>query len=119
MDCLVDTNILIYTLNGALNPSRFEPVSWYYFFISEVEILGKPRLHASDIQTIKELLNTCTPALFNPKLVPLASDLRREYRLKTPDALIAAASIFYDLPLMTSDKDFPGVDPLSLIMIEF
>jgi len=32
--------------------------------------------------------------------------LRREFRLKIPDAIIAATALFLNVPLLTADSDF-------------
>ncbi len=35
--------------------------------------------------------------------------VKQQYNLKLPDAIIAATSICYDLPLLTCDKEFKKV----------
>ena len=42
----------------------------------------------------------------------------QKYKVKIPDAIIAASSIVYGLPLITSDADFKIIKELSLIFIE-
>ncbi|MCL2074236.1 MAG: PIN domain-containing protein [Marinilabiliaceae bacterium] len=38
--------------------------------------------------------------------------------MKLPDAIIAAISIKYNLPLVTSDKDFRKIPNLDLVLID-
>jgi len=45
-----------------------------------------------------------------------AADLRRQRRIKLPDAVIAATAIVYDLTLITNNtKDFAGIENLRLL----
>ena len=118
MDYLVDTNILIYTLDGTIDPSRFEPGNWFYFFISEIELSGKPGLTGEQLSIIKDALSICQKAHYHNQMVDIASHLRRTYKIKLPDALIAACAIFYDLPLLTADKGFATIKELNLVLLE-
>jgi predicted nucleic acid-binding protein len=118
MDYLVDTNILIYTLDGTIDPSRFEPGNWFYFFISEIELSGKPGLTGEQLSIIKDALSICQKAHYQNQMVDIASHLRRTYKIKLPDALIAACAIFYDLPLLTADKGFATIKELNLVLLE-
>jgi predicted nucleic acid-binding protein len=118
MDYLVDTNILIYTLDGTIDPSRFEPGSWFYFFISEIELSGKPGLTGEQLTIIKDALSICQKAHYHNQMVDIASHLRRTYKIKLPDALLAACAIFYDIPLLTADKGFATIKELNLVLLE-
>lgn len=46
-------------------------------------------------------------------------DLRKQYRLKLPDAMIAATAIYSNLPLITVDKQFGKISSLNIILYEF
>ncbi len=51
-------------------------------------------------------------AVDNP-LVQFAGDLKRQYRLALPDAIIAASALFLDVPLCTRNtKHFEGIKDL-------
>lgn len=54
----------------------------------------------------------------NDKIKELCISLKQKYKVKIPDAIIAASSIVYGLPLITSDADFKIIKELSLIFIE-
>ena len=45
-------------------------------------------------------------------------EMRNQYRLKLPDAIIAASAIVNDIVLITADKGFKKVAELQLIIIE-
>ena len=44
--------------------------------------------------------------------------MRNQYRLKLPDAIIAASAIVNNIVLITADKGFKKVAELQLIIIE-
>lgn len=56
---LIDTNAFIYLLNRhpALEPLLEK--DWFFSFITEIELLGKPEITQSEIQTIKGILAVC------------------------------------------------------------
>jgi predicted nucleic acid-binding protein len=39
-------------------------------------------------------------------------EIKKKYKLKLPDAIIAASAIAFDMPLITSDKQFKTVNEL-------
>ena len=45
-------------------------------------------------------------------------EMRNQYRLKLPDAIIAASAIVNDIVLITADKGFKKVEELQLLIIE-
>jgi predicted nucleic acid-binding protein len=67
-------------------------------FVSEVSVLD---LNASDIN-------------FKNKII----EIRNVYRLRLPDAIIAASAIINNAVLITADKDFTKVKELSLEIID-
>jgi predicted nucleic acid-binding protein len=55
---------------------------------------------------------------------PIAQDrkkaiqIKQKYRIKLPDAIIAATAILYNIPFITADADFKIIKELDLIFIE-
>ena len=45
-------------------------------------------------------------------------EVKKQNSLKLPDAIIAATSLVYQLPLLTSDKQFKTLEMLDLILYE-
>ena len=43
--------------------------------------------------------------------------VRQQFRLKTPDATIAATALEYDLTLITADQEFTRVSGLSVMVL--
>lgn len=117
----VDTNVIIYYLqNDGVAVSFFERaaeqrVPLYVAGISETELLGYPPLTESDIRAIENTLALCFIVHTNARITRLAATLRRMYRLKTVDALIAATALFTSSVLITRNvKDFSRIKELTL-----
>jgi predicted nucleic acid-binding protein len=49
--------------------------------------------------------------------VKLSAEIRKKSKLKLPDAIIAATSIFLHIPLVSFDSDFDKVDDLQIIKL--
>ncbi len=104
--CVADTNAFIYLLDKhpALEPLlTFE---WLFSFITEIELLGKPGIGNAEIKNIKAMLNTCTKVTHADAINEIAITIKRQYRIKLPDALIAATAIKMNVPLLSFDKGF-------------
>ncbi|TWJ33034.1 type II toxin-antitoxin system VapC family toxin [Geobacter argillaceus] len=54
------------------------------------------------------------PLLHDKALTGLTIDLRQEYRLKLPDAIIGATALFKRATLLTNDTHFSTIDRLSI-----
>jgi predicted nucleic acid-binding protein len=112
---VIDTNIFIYLLQGNEKVlSLLEDKYLYISFITEIEILGLPRLTAEDISNIKKSLATFTIINIEEEIKEITAYLRRASKLKLPDAIIAATAIFMNLPLLTSDRQFAKVSELDI-----
>jgi predicted nucleic acid-binding protein len=42
--------------------------------------------------------------------------LTRKYKIELPDALIAAASLTFDMPFITADKGFQKINEINLVL---
>ncbi|HEY8934688.1 MAG TPA: type II toxin-antitoxin system VapC family toxin [Cyclobacteriaceae bacterium] len=117
-DYLVDTNILIHLGNGDESITDFlQGKVLFVSFITEMELLSKPGLSPENIKILKSLIDNCILVEFNHKIKSEAIKLRRQYRLKLPDAIIAATAKYLHLPLLTTDKDFNKIIDIELLFI--
>ena len=55
---------------------------------------------------------------FDETIKNIAINIKQATALKTPDAIIAATAIKYQLPLLTADKAFRKVHDLNLFLLE-
>jgi predicted nucleic acid-binding protein len=118
IDFFADTNFLIHVHEG--NPAT-EPFLDYNFavsYISEIELLGVFSINKIQQDAMKELLEDCIIIEMNQQIKELCIKLKQKYKIKIPDAIIAASSIVYGLPFITSDADFKQIKELNLIFIE-
>ncbi|QKJ31746.1 PIN domain-containing protein [Mucilaginibacter mali] len=115
-DILIDTNILLYFLNGDKDVKKFfidyNPI---ISFITELEVLSSPELTDDDKANIGHLLNGLTILTYNDKHKQAVLNIRAAKRLKLPDAIIAATAITAGIPLVTADESFKNTKSLHTI----
>ena len=97
IDFLADTNFLIHINQGE---SVVEP------FITEIELLGAFSISKSQKNQFKNLLNDCLILEMNYQIKNTCIYIRNKYKIKIPDAIIAATAIEFNIPLLTSDQGF-------------
>ena len=100
---VIDTNIALYLLGDRLKQSL--PLGIYFVsFISEMELLSYPELTDSQAKEIHRFLNDLTVVNLDDEIKNLAIEWRKRYRLKLPDAIIAATSLSLGATLLTNDQ---------------
>ncbi|MBE9199504.1 MULTISPECIES: type II toxin-antitoxin system VapC family toxin [unclassified Nodularia (in: cyanobacteria)] len=121
MRYLYDTNIFIYYLADEFTVSSLFTEKFLHLHevlispIIRMELLSFPGLSADEQQSIEDLLSQF-------KSVPLLRDiedqtikLKRQYKIKLPDAIIAATAINQDAVLVTRNvNDFQGITGLNI-----
>ena|SRR5690606_19728446 len=107
---LVDTNIIIYTLGGSMElADRVKGSTLFVSVITEIEALGYPGLSEEGREQVHAYISRCTIISLEDRVKQEAIRLRSQYRLKLPDAIIAATGIAFDIPLLTGDQAFEKV----------
>lgn len=53
-----------------------------------------------------------------PPIKQIVKEIKRKYKIKLPDAIIAATSIYLDIPLVTFDVDFKNIEELKLVLLK-
>ena len=119
IDFLADTNVLIYALEGHPAVSGITQCSIATSFISEIELLGKKDITPIEVSAIRKLLKDCTIISLTDEIKQATIALKQEYAIKVPDAIIAATSIYFGLPLITADIGFKKIKGLNLVLISF
>ena len=109
---LFDSTILIDFLNGAgpaataIRSSEERSVS----IITWIEVLAGARTPAAE-EAAHDLLSIFDVLQLTREVAAAAVVIRRERRLKLPDAVILATATWHGLPLVTRNtKDFPADD---------
>ena len=108
---LLDTNALIYLQSGQLTQGL--PFGAYaYSVISEIEVLSWPQMQPEHEIVWRGLLSSLHRVELDALVREAAIRLRRQHRLKLPDAVIAASAVTLDAILLTNDQQLltiPGL----------
>jgi len=115
---LADTNIVMYILNGNKAAADFIKDHFYVSDITEIELLGKKNIGASEYKLRKDFLDNCVIVDLTELIKKVTIKLKQKYTIKTADAIIAASSIYLNLPLITADKGFKKIKELDLQLLE-
>lgn len=118
-DFLGDTNLLIYIHEGNEIVRPFLNYNIAISFITEIEMLGHAGLSSGQEKKIKQLISDCWYFDWSRAVKEKTIDLRKNHRIKLPDAIIAATAITFDLPLISADKGLKKIDELDLIILDF
>jgi len=121
VELLFDTNILIYHLNGRLNEPETDLLrqglsgQGAYSVISRIEVLGFEQSEAADTQA-KRVLSRLIELPLTSEIAERTIILRKRFRIKVPDAIIAATALEYSLQFVTRNQDdFVKFEDLRLI----
>ncbi|TAF75625.1 MAG: type II toxin-antitoxin system VapC family toxin [Bacteroidetes bacterium] len=83
--------------------------------VSKIEILGynAPKEH---YKLLTDFMDDSTVLDLNSFVVDESIEIRKKYKTKLPDAIIAATALVFDLTLITRNtKDFDSIQGLKLI----
>lgn len=114
---IVDTNIVIYAIKGL---KLVEPYLEYDFAVSEItiiELLGVKNIDTLTLNGRKKYLGSIINYSLTPAISEITIQLKQKYSLKIPDAIIAATALYFDLSLLTADKDFQKITELPSIIV--
>ncbi len=121
---LLDTNAIIDFTNGKLPAGAGKAISSHqpaFSFITRIELFAWPKLTYDDEIVLNKFSALALIIGAEESIIVRTIAIRKLYKLKVPDALIAATALGYNLILATHDvgdfKRVPGlqiVDPYSL-----
>lgn len=85
--------------------------------ISRIETLSYPFASIQDEQHFRAFLDTFATVELDDAIAEETALLRRRYRIKTPDAIIAACALVHGIPLATANvQDFRQALPQQLLI---
>lgn len=119
---LIDTNVIIEFISGAL------PVKGMSWFISEInkgnhcfspinqiELMGFNG-EPNELARIQKLIDGSVTMSIDEKIVKQAIPIRRQKRIKLPDAVITATAVVNNLTIVSrNEKDFKGLKGVKVI----
>jgi predicted nucleic acid-binding protein len=115
-DIVLDTNILLYFLNGDFNVRHFfNDYNPIISFITELELLSAPEMSLHEKIFIENLLKDVTVIKYTDEHKEDIIKLRAGRKLKLPDSIIVSLAITLGLPLVTADKALRNIEGLDLV----
>ncbi len=116
---LVDTNIALYLLSGNTTIAEIIDGSQLYVsFITQLELLGYKGITTKEQQEVKQFLSECIIIDINEEIKKHTIAIKQKHQIKLPDSIIAATSLFIEIPLLTADKGFRKISKLNLALFE-
>ncbi|OJW69764.1 MAG: hypothetical protein BGO68_05720 [Candidatus Amoebophilus sp. 36-38] len=120
---LWDTNIVIYYLEQQFPPfaeSFMDAMCMKYqpaiSVITELELLCWKSTTKEDLKTLNKFISTIKVFELDKAIKSKAIEVRKLYKLKLPDAIIASTALVYKLTLLTRDiNDFKNIKNLKLL----
>jgi hypothetical protein len=116
---LIDTNIALYLLSGdnviaeVLNNKNV-----YVSFVTELELLGFTGITSDEKYKIELFLKDCIIIDLNETIKQTTIKLKQSYKIKLPDAIIGATSIYLNIDLISADVGFEKIEGIQFIKYE-
>lgn len=107
---LLDTNFILGVVKQtepvlkALTERTIKLDECAYSFITRIELLSYSAITPLEIESIESILGATHYLAISQQIESTAIDIRRQYQLKIPDAIIAATAIALNLELLTLDR---------------
>ncbi|SFQ55351.1 type II toxin-antitoxin system VapC family toxin [Parafilimonas terrae] len=117
---LIDTNIAIYYLNNQLPDAAATELDKHTLsmsVISRMELLAWRNAKPEEIAMVQAFIKIATVHNLNEPVILNGIEIRKNYPVKLPDAIIAATALVFDYTLVTRNitdfKNIPGLDLLN------
>lgn len=116
MNYLIDTNNVIYYFNGLVDDEKMNYIlanSFCISVITKIEFLGWAEfgINQALYKIAKDFIGHAEIFGLSDEIVETTIELRQRYKIKTPDAIIAATALTYDLTIVTNNtNDFRKCD---------
>ena len=115
---VVDTSLIINLFNGINEVQELiAGRSLFVSIITEIEVLSFPNITANDSKLLKDFLSECYIIDIESAIKDITINIRSHYKVKLPDAVIAATAMYFDLPLFTMDKGFNKITDLQAVIL--
>lgn len=118
VELVVDTNVLINLAEGKPGLDQYVNGNRLYVSsITEIELLGWYKITKEQVAFFTLLLSDCKIVGLKSEVKKLAIGLKQKQKVRLPDAIIAATSLYLDLPLVTYDSGFEKIKNENLILL--
>lgn len=83
-----------------------------------MELLGYSSISQKEIDIIKNFLSLCKIENILTEIKEKTIELRKSYKIKLPDAIIASTAIINSVPLLSADTIFSKITELNFIKLQ-
>ncbi len=83
-----------------------------------MKLLSYHSISKNEIHFLKNFIDETEVTPLDDKVKDVAISVRKKYKLKLPDSIVAATAIAYDIPLITADKQFKSITELQLLYFD-
>jgi predicted nucleic acid-binding protein len=116
---LLDSNVVIDFLDAKLPDDAKEFIFNLNYPIisvaSRIELSIFPNYAPEKAKILEEYINYCTILNMDEVIVLKIIELRKKYKIRDFDSIIAATALVYNYPLITNDKGFLNIKDLKVI----
>lgn len=118
---LLDTNVIIYYLQGELSAvNKIEKLRqdgeiFAVSIITKIELLSYPLISSEETEKIHKLLKECYIVYLNEMVAERVVELRKKYKILLADTIIATSGLAINAPLLTRNiKHFKKIKEIKL-----
>ena len=107
---LLDTNIIIYYFNGIIEDDKIDSIlkkSFNISIITKIEFLSWQRFREDEVLKEKALnfISNANVYELTDTIANKVIEIRQQYKIKTPDAIIGATALVYGFDMVTNNVD--------------
>lgn len=120
---ILDTNVIIYYLQGELSAVRkIQKLReageiFAVSIITKIELLSYPLISPDEIEKINNLLQECYIVYLNETVADKVVELRKKYKILLADVIIAASGLAINASLLTRNiKHFKKIREIKLVL---
>lgn len=122
MNYLLDSNVIIDSLSVRLSPTAMSKMveivndGFFISVITKIEVLGFVSYDKQLNIKTEEFINLAKNVSLSPEIVQKTIDIRKDVKIKLPDAVIAATALVHDFRLLTHNlSDFKRIPGLNVL----
>lgn len=115
---LIDTNVISRYFNDNLEEnliSLLETSNFKISVITRIELLAWEKYNQNQLDIINDFISNCEVIALDEKIILKTIEIRKKYKIKLPDAIIAASAIVFGATLISLDTDFKNIKGLQVI----
>jgi predicted nucleic acid-binding protein len=116
---LLDTNAVIDYLDEKLTSKGNLLIDEIVFpqisIATRIELSILPNANEEQIEIMQQYISYCKIYELSEEVVLKIIEIRKKYKIRDFDSIIAATALVYNLAIITSDKDFMNIKGLKII----